>query len=109
MREQLISEALTPITDEIDARSVIIGVPVLPTRFVWRGAEYRVAEVIESWKETGACTHGSGERYVRKHWFRVRTTGNEEMKIYFERKPRSIRQSKQRWWLYTLTANDHTT
>jgi len=102
MGEQLISESITPITGQVDERRITIGAPLLPTRFIWRGVEYSVAEVLESWKETSPCRHGSGERYVRKHWFRVRTAGNEEMKIYFERQPRSGRQRKQRWWLYTL-------
>jgi phosphoribosylglycinamide formyltransferase-1 len=104
MGEQLISEKLTPITSE-NAQAIIIGAPLLPVKFVWRGDEYVIGEVLETWKETGSCTHGSGERYVRKHWFHVRTTQGEEMKIYFERKARSTRQAKQRWWLYTFKSS----
>ena len=102
MREQLISERLEPVLAEVDARRVVIGAPLLPTRFVWRGKEYRVAEVLEEWKETGPCHHGSGERYVRKHWFRLRMTTGEEFKVYFERHARSPKELKQRWWLYTV-------
>ena len=102
MPEQLISEPLTPLTAQVDPRSVIIGAPVLPSSFIWRGVEYAVSEVLETWKESGPCHHGSGEHYVRKHWFRLRTATGEEMKIYFERQARSTRQKKRRWWLYTL-------
>ena len=83
MREELISERLEPVMAAVDA-------------------EYTVAEVLEEWKETGPCHHGSGERYVRKHWFRLRMASGEEMKLYFERHARSAKQMKQRWWLYTV-------
>ena len=102
MREELISERLEPVMAAVDARRIVIGAPLLPTKFVWRGAEYTVAEVLEEWKETGPCHHGSGESYVRKHWFRVRMASGEEMKLYFERHARSAKQMKQRWWLYTM-------
>lgn len=102
MREQLISEPLTPLLGEVDARRVVIGAPLLPTKFLWRGVEYTVAEVLEEWKETGPCHHGSGERYVRKHWYKLRTANGLVMKVYFERQARTARQRKQRWWLYTV-------
>ena len=103
MREELISERLVPVMDSVDARRVVIGAPLLPTRFIWRGDEYTVTEVLEEWRETGACHHGSGERYVRKHWFRLRMAGGEVMKIYFERQARSSRERTTRWWLYTVS------
>lgn len=105
MREQLISEALQPVFDQASGE-VVVGAPLLPSKFIWRGAEYEVSEVLETWKETGSCTHGSAERYVRKHWFHIRTTSGEGMKIYFERKARSARQAKLRWWIYTLAVAD---
>jgi len=74
----------------------------LPTKCLWRETQYAVSEVLEEWKETGPCRHGSGERYVRKHWFRLRMATGEEMKIYFERQARSTKLRQQRWWLYTV-------
>ncbi len=50
------------------------GEPGLPHQFRWRKTNWEVAEILESRKEHGDCTHGSGERYVRKHVYRVRTT-----------------------------------
>jgi len=101
---QLISEPLQPVIGQTSG-AVIAGAPLLPAKFLWRGVEYEIREIFETWKETGPCTQGSGERYLRKHWFRIRATGGDEMKIYFERKPRP-RQAKQRWWLYTFTPAD---
>jgi len=81
---------------------VIVGEPVVPGRFVWRDREYGVAAVVDKWKSYGDCTHGSGERYVRKHWFRIRTTDGSEMTLYYERQAKSRRGVKTRWWLYTI-------
>ncbi|NQU41698.1 hypothetical protein HQ520_00320 [bacterium] len=53
-------------------------------------------------EEADACWSGSGERYVRKHWFRIRTTDGQEMKLYFERQARSAREAKKRWWLHSV-------
>ncbi|MEI8341282.1 MAG: DUF6504 family protein [Verrucomicrobiota bacterium] len=105
MSVQLVSESIEPVMQGGSAGDVIPGAPVMPAKFLWRGTEHVVGVVIETWKETGACTHGSGERYVRKHWFRIRTTRGDEMKIYFERKPRSGREVKKRWWLYTFISS----
>jgi len=103
MEEQLVSEPLKPVAEGGVAGAVVSGAPLLPAKFLWRQTEYIVGEVLETWKETGACTHGSGERYVRKHWFRIRTSSGDEMKIYFERRARSMREADRRWWIYTFT------
>ncbi len=42
------------------------------------------------------------DRYVRKHWFRVRTDDGREMKIYIERRGRMRGRPKPRWRLFTL-------
>ena len=80
---------------------MVRGEPGLPARFIWRKREYIVDEVLEKWKETGPCRSGGNEQYVRKHWFRIRTTGGVEMKIYFERQPRA--KVKVRWWLFSVS------
>jgi phosphoribosylglycinamide formyltransferase-1 len=97
----LISEAVRPVPESLAAPGAP-GEPGLPMRFVWRGREYAVAAVLARWRETGPCRHGSGERYLRKHWFHVRTADGAEMKLYFERSARSgkVRRS---WRLYTAT------
>jgi hypothetical protein len=41
--------------------------------------------------------------YLRKHYFKIATAQGPQMTTYFERQPRSKRQNKTRWWLYTVT------
>ena len=103
MADDFICELIQPVMAE--ARAAKPGDPALPARFLWRGREYAVEEVLESWRETGPCTHGSGERYVRKHWFEFRTADGSLMKVYFERQPRSAREKHKRWWLHTIALN----
>jgi phosphoribosylglycinamide formyltransferase-1 len=80
-----------------------IGAPALPRRFRWPGGVLTVQGVLESWRETGPCRHGSSERYIRKHWWRVATPGGGEARLCFERSVRQGRPHKNRWWLYTVT------
>jgi len=97
-----VGEQIRPVAGAIGTLGMTRREPGLPRRFTWRGEHYEVADVLERWKETGPCTSGSDERYVRKHWYRIRTTGGREMKVYFERQARRGRQQKSRWWLYTV-------
>jgi hypothetical protein len=78
------------------------GEPGFPERFTWRGNEYTVAAILRKWKESGPCHHGSGEIYLRKHWFAILTTSGERMTIYFERQTRKGSSARARWWLYTV-------
>jgi hypothetical protein len=100
-RKQFISEAITPVDASFATSYMCTGEPGLPVRFRWRDTLYKVARVLEKWKSTGDCRHGSGEQYVRKHWYRVEVTDGTQMEIYFDRKPRS-RKNKQRWWLANI-------
>lgn len=104
MKETLISEPITPVNMSFSVAPMAIGEPGLPQEFSWRRDQFKVIETIEKWKELGNCRHGSGERYLRKHWYRIRTDSNVEMKIYFERQSRS--RAKSRWRLYSLTEMD---
>ena len=100
--EQFVSEPIKPVEGTFDPAGMVRGEPGLPRRFAWRGTEYAVSDVLEVWKEDGPCRSGSPERYLRKHWFRFATEQGLEMTLYFERQPRSKRQGKARWWLYTI-------
>ena len=103
MSEQFISEGLKPVTELVAPSSFAIGAPLLPAEFIWRETSLRVSEVLEEWKETSPCRHGSGEMYVRKHWFRLRLQTGEEVKIYFERQQRFAGAGKKaRWWLFSM-------
>ncbi|MCX7017230.1 MAG: DUF6504 family protein [Candidatus Sumerlaeota bacterium] len=106
MPARFVSEPIRPVPGTMDTAGMARGEPSLPERFVWREKEYRVAEILETWKDTGPCTHGSGERYVRRHWFRIRTTCGVEMKLYYERQPKPMRLQKARWWLFALNKKE---
>lgn len=102
MSEEFVSEPIIPIPGTFDAAGMTRGEPGLPSRFLWRDQRYEVADVLEAWKESGPCRSGGGEMYLRKHWFKIRTGDGLEMTVYFERQPRTKRQTKKRWWLYTI-------
>jgi len=102
MPRRFISEPIKPITGEADAAAMALGEPGLPHKFLWRDVEYTVAEVLSAWRETSDCRSGSPEQYVRKHWFDIRTTDGHQMRLYFDRQPRSKRDRKVRWWLHTV-------
>jgi hypothetical protein len=102
MSEEFVSQPLKPVKGTFDTAAMTRGEPGLPKGFIWNDKEYIVAEVLEVWKETGPCKTGADEMYLRKHWFRFRTTDKIEMTVYFERQSRSKSQNKSRWWLYTI-------
>ena len=102
MKETLISERIVPEKDSFNTRDMSGGSPGFPGQFTWRKREYVLDRVLETWRETSPCRHGADEQYVRKHWFRIATVNGPEMKIYFERQPRSGRELKKRWWLFTV-------
>ena len=76
------------------------GEPGLPGAFVWRGDEYRVETVLEQWKQVDA--RDGNEKYTRKHWYRVRIAGGQEMTLYFLRHASSAKSRKARWFLFSI-------
>ena len=80
MNMELVSDPIQPVASTIDPSAMAMGSPGLPREFAWRGEPLGIAAVLRTWRETGLCTHGSSESYVRKHWFevRTRTTGERE-------------------------------
>ena len=97
-----VSEAIIPVEGTFSPVPMAVGEPSLPRRFRWRETEVEVSRVIERWKTSDPDQGGGAERYVRKHWFLIETSDGARMRIYFERQPRSG-QSKNRWWLATLS------
>ena len=100
--EMFVSESIKPVAGTFNTSSMARGEPGLPARFVWRKTEYTVSRVVEKWKETTPCKSGCGEKYVRKHWYKIETESVEKMNIYFERKSSPKGQRKTRWWLYSM-------
>ena len=99
MSRQFISEPIKPDTTTFVTARMATGEPGLPMRFVWRGRMFQITEVLETWRKTGPCRHGSGERYVRRHFYKIRTDSGSIMTIYFDRQYRLRSQRTIRWWL----------
>ncbi|MDD5199432.1 MAG: DUF6504 family protein [Terrimicrobiaceae bacterium] len=103
MPRTFFSEALVPDRESFDPSRMAMGEPGLPGKFRWRNRELVVAEVLERWKEHGDCRHGSGERYLRRHGYRLRTADGLVMRIYFQRSfGRSSSRVASRWWLHSI-------
>lgn len=100
MSERFIGASIRPVENTIDPARMGLGEPGLPREFLLKKQVIKIERVLRTWHEIGDCHHGSGERYLRKHWFEVVTQAGERMKIYFERQARTGR--KIRWHLYTL-------
>lgn len=101
MNEHFIGASIQPVDGTIDPARMSAGEPGLPREFRWKKQVIKIERVLRTWREMGDCHHGSGERYLRKHWFEVVTEAGERMKIYFERQAKAG-QKKSRWHLYTL-------
>ena len=103
--KRFVGEALKPVKETFDASRMAAGGPGLPREFIWRGERVRIANVRSEWQETGACSHGSGERYVSKHWFELETEAGQVLKVYFERRARG-RALSARWWLFSVETRE---
>lgn len=101
MTERFVGEDIKPVAATFDTARMAAGEPGLPREFLWRGRTVEIVAVIRTWHETGRCSHGSPEQYVRKHWFEVDTAADGTMKIYFERQPRRG-QKGCRWRLLSV-------
>jgi len=103
MPSSFISEPILPVEASFDTEGMTRGEPGLPQKFRWRKKEFIVAEVLERWKEHGDCRHGSGERYLRKHGYRIRTTEGAVFRLYFQRTVgRGKLPLKSRWWIHSI-------
>ena len=102
-RPELISERITPKPGSFDAADMGRGLPGVPREFTWRGRSFQLDAVLAKWKESGPERGRlGGERYLRRHYFHLRTTCGHEMVLYCERHVRPGAQAKARWWLYTV-------
>jgi hypothetical protein len=100
---ELVSEAISPDAGTFDARAMARGQPGLPTGFTWRGAHHTIVERIEDWKQSESSNHSrSGEKYYRKHFYRVRTNRGEIVTLYAVRHLKPGENARKRWWIYTI-------
>ena len=98
-----VSEPITVLDASFDTAGMARGEAGLPHKFRWRGKDYAVDAVLEQGKQYGSCTHGSGERYVRRHSYRVRTTDGTVFRLYFLRSfGRGKFQMRRRWRIQSV-------
>lgn len=98
--DEFVGEAIVPTAGSFDASAMARGEAGVPREFTWRGQTHVVLELLSSWKGTGK---DRGETYLRRHWFRIRTSTGLCMTIYCERQARSTKKPKARWWAYTVS------
>lgn len=102
--ETFIGEPITPKLGTFDTSIMATGAPGVPHEFTWRGTEYKIAAIVETWKAVGPCSSGGNEMYVRRHYYRVKMTTGETMTLYCDRHaPRGKSKTKGRWVLYSVT------
>lgn len=94
-KAQFVSEPAIVDPTSIPAAGLAGGAPVCPTRFTWRGREYRVVRVLETGRQLRA--HDSTETYVRSHSFRVETECGYEIVLRCDRQVRG-----NPWRVYTV-------
>ena len=102
--EEFVSEEMTPVAGTADAGAMSRGEPGIPGLFTWRGAEYSLVGVTESWKTSSPCSHGSDEVYLRRHWYRILTDPPAVMTVYCQRQARNPKRPKARWWIYSIAS-----
>jgi len=106
MPATFVSEPITPVEGTFDPAGMARGEPGLPHQFRWRKKEFTVAEVLEQGKEYGSCAHGSGERYVRRHSYRVRATDGTVLRLYVQRSfGRAKFSTANRWWIQSVESS----
>jgi hypothetical protein len=99
--KEFIGEPLQQVIS--DTSSLAAGQPGAPISFTWRDKQHLVTEVLDQWKGLAPDrTHGSGEMYVEKHWFRFKTDSGHTMTVYFDRaSSKAAQRFSSRWWVYT--------
>ncbi|MCB9852314.1 MAG: cytoplasmic protein [Phycisphaerales bacterium] len=100
---EFVSEPVKPDFGTADAASMARGIPGLPTGFTWRDRHYAIRAVLSSWKRSESENHRpSGEKYYRKHYYKVSVDTGEVMTLYAVRHVKVGENPNQRWWLQSI-------
>jgi hypothetical protein len=103
-----------PIEAVFDTPPVMEKRPGCPQRFLWRGSEYIIAEMVSEWHdyrrrgrmarnmrpEHAAVAASRGSWGVGQDYFRVRTTQGQVFDIYYDRAPEDAAKRKGNWFVY---------
>ncbi|MBU0640491.1 MAG: hypothetical protein KKB50_16635 [Planctomycetes bacterium] len=98
-----ISEPIVPQTHTGDTAAMGRGEPGLPRAFAWREAVSSVVETLQGWKQSQPeGGRPGGERYLRRHYYRLRMSDDSIWTVYFIRHTPKSGSPKQRWFLYSI-------
>lgn len=100
---EFISESVKPDAGTADTAAMSRGMPGLPAGFTWRDRHYEIRELLSAWKHSESETHRpGGERYYRKHFFKIRVETGEVMTLYALRHVKRGENPRKRWWLHSI-------
>lgn len=104
---EFVSEPLTPRRATFDTAAMARGEPGLPTGFAWRGEWFDVVECLERGKQSGPeVGRLDGERYLRRHTYRLRMTDGAIWSVYFTRHTPRRGPRAKRWFLHSIERVD---
>jgi hypothetical protein len=100
-RADFVSEPIIPVGGSFDAARSAIGEPALPMAFRWREQTLRMQRVELAWKASvPEASPTRGERYLRRHYYRLRMEDGSAWTIYFLRHTPRSGNPRLRWFLY---------
>ena len=102
------------ITARFEAPPLLSKKPEAPDAFNWRGAEYRVTEMLSAWydferrgtasrnmqPEHLATAARRGSWGVGRFYFRVRTDSGAVFDLYYDRAPKDAGDRAGHWFLW---------
>jgi hypothetical protein len=97
----------------------LIKKPVCPDKFIWKGQEYIIGELINEWQDFSPNDSSSanpnepllkkdavkGSFGVGRFYFRVRTTDCRVFDLYYDRKIKNVSSTEGFWVLYQEILN----
>lgn len=101
--EEFVSEPIEPRAGSFDPAAMVRGLPGLPDAFTWRGQTMAIAEELEAWKQSAPeGGRAEGERYLRRHYYRLRMADESVWTVYFLRQAARGCGARRRWVLYSV-------
>lgn len=87
--------------------------PGPPDRFIWRGEEFEIIEILSEWHDYrrrgrmsrnmrsthAAVAEGRGSWGVGQDYYRVRTANGRIFDLYYDRAPKDVDRRKGAWFL----------
>lgn len=101
--EEFISQPLRPHARTFQTGDMARGLPGLPAGFDWNGESHPILTLLESWKtSTAEGGRAGGERYLRRHYYRLRMADQTVWTVYFLRQSPRGGSPRLRWFLQSI-------